>query len=164
MFDPPPRFKFHPEVGCLTLTRYGYIFWKDVTVSAIIFDKFNKKFPRVPNQPRLIRPDAIRDSEESVSETASSRRVHPPSIPPTESPTSLPVYSIPLRAPPQTHLPHLPNQEAPVPLSDGYADLCLSESDNSPVFEEMVSSKNLNPINTGRIKDSMWNKSSIWLY
>ena len=43
----------------------------------------------------------------------------------------------------------LPNQVAPGPLSNRYLYLYLSDSDNPPVFNEMVSSNNnLNPINT----------------
>ena len=41
----------------------------------------------------------------------------------------------------------MPNHIAPTPTSNGYNDLYSSDSDDDSVFEEMVDSKILNPIN-----------------
>ena len=43
----------------------------------------------------------------------------------------------------------LPNISAPITTSNGYSDLYLSDSEDDPVFEEMVSNdKTVNSINT----------------
>ena len=42
----------------------------------------------------------------------------------------------------------MPDCVAPTPTSNGYNDLYSLESDDDPVFEEMVDSKTLKPINT----------------
>ena len=42
----------------------------------------------------------------------------------------------------------MPNRVAPIPTYNGYNDLYYSDSDDGPVFEEMVDSKTLKPINT----------------
>ena len=119
----PPCPKFYQEVGYPTLEKHGYICQNDVTASAIIVTKFNEKSPRTPDQPRPTRPGARRASKEMGFEAAPARRVHPLSIPTTESPPPLPVEShVPLD-PHETNLLLLPNQVAPVSLSNGYADL-----------------------------------------
>ena len=57
------RLKFHQEFGCSALEKHGYIFQKYVTASATIFDKFNKKIPRMPDQP--LQPGARKASEDT---------------------------------------------------------------------------------------------------
>ena len=77
-------------------------------------------------------------SNDQASDHVSSRQIYSPLIlnPPLES-------SVP-PAPIEKNLLLLTNQAAPMPTSNRYADLYSSDS----VFEEMVDSKTLNPINT----------------
>ena len=42
----------------------------------------------------------------------------------------------------------MPNRFAPIPTSNEYNNLYSSDSDDDPVFEEMVGSKTLKSINT----------------
>ena len=42
----------------------------------------------------------------------------------------------------------LPDQSAPIRISNGYVDLYPSDSEDELVFEEIIDSKTLNPINT----------------
>ena len=41
----------------------------------------------------------------------------------------------------------MPKRVAPIPTSNGYKNIYYSESNNNPVFEEMVDNKTLKPIN-----------------
>ena len=119
-----------------------------MTYFVTIVDKFNKKFPKAPAQPQFARLGARISTADSGSETVSVRWVHLSSKPHIDLPPPLPGDSISQSDPPETQLPHMWNQSAPVPLLKGYAEIYLSYSENAPVFEEMVSSKTINLINT----------------
>ena len=50
--------------------------------------------------------------------------------------------------PPEKNLLLMPNQAAPMPTSNGYADIYSYDSEDDPVFEEMViNDKTVNSIN-----------------
>ena len=137
-----PQLKFHQEVGCPALAKHGYLFWKDVMASAKFVDQFNTKFPKIPNQYRTSKPVAKRVSDDQASDHVLAKRFHPPLIsnPPLNS-------SVP-PAPIEKNLLILPNQSAPMTKSNSYADLYSSNSEDEPVFKEMVDIKTLKPINT----------------
>ena len=50
-------------------------------------------------------------------------------------------------APIENNLLLMPNQSAPMPTPNRYADLYSYDSEYEPAFEEMVDSKTLKPIN-----------------
>ena len=89
----------------------------------------------MPDQTSLTRPGARRYSEETGSETASTRQVNYPSITTTNSPPPLKVESIFPPDPQETNLLLLPNKLAPAPSLNGYSELYSSYSDDAPVFE-----------------------------
>ena len=147
--DDSPRIKFHQEVGFPALSKNGYIFWKDVIALATTIDQFNKKFPSMTDQSCPSKPVAKRVSEDTASDHVSARRVHSPSIHSTELPPHPPLKSRVPPSPPEKNLLLLKNQAAPMPTSNGYVDLYSSNSDNNPVFDEMVSNdKTVNSIHT----------------
>ena len=138
-----PEVKSHQEVGCPALAKHGYIFRKDVTTSAKIMDKFNTKFSCNIDQARVNKHATKRLSDYSLSDEISARHVHPPSISNTTidstvSPDS--IYNVAFLT---------PNRAAPTPTYNGYNDIYSSESEDNPVFEEMVdSSPIIKTINT----------------
>ena len=111
--------------------------------------KKNSLISSTTNSPRSqINPVKINPVEKRVSDNLSSdqvyaRRVHPPPISKstlnsTISPTTI-----------SKNVLLMPNQVAPIPTSIRYNDLYSSESEDDPVFEEMVSNyKTVNSINT----------------
>ena len=54
----------------------------------------------------------------------------------------------------------VPNRVAPIPTSNGYNDLYSLDSDDDPVFEEMVDSKTLKPINTYSVVPQLFTLAS----
>ena len=105
-------------------------------------DQFNTKFPNIPDQYHTIKPVSKRVSNDQDSYHVSAIRLHSPSIsnPPLDS-------SVP-PAPIENNLLLLPNQDAPMTTSNRYADFYSYDSEDEPVFVEMVGSKTLNPITT----------------
>ena len=81
-------------------------------------------------------------SDNKDSDHVYSRQVHSPSIP------SPPLNSRMTPDPIEKNLLLLKNQSALMLTSNGYADLYSSDSEDEPVFEEMVSTNTINSINT----------------
>ena len=140
--DHSPKLKFHQEVRCPALAKHGYIYWKDVTSLAEIVDRFNTKFPRMTDQAQVNKPVAKRISDDFSSNHISSIHVHSPSISNTTIDSTVPPAHI------SNTVLLMPNRAAPTPTSNGYNNLYSSDSDDNPVFEEMVDSNSINPINT----------------
>ena len=137
-----PKLKFHQEVGCPALDKHGYIFRKDVTASDKIVDRFNTKFPRMTDQARVNNPIAKRILDDSSSNHIPSKHVRSPSISNTIIDSTVPPAPIS-----NTNI-LMPNRAVPTPTSNGYNNLYSSESDDDPVFEEIVDSNYIKPINT----------------
>ena len=87
-------------------------------------------------------------TEYNISEdVASTIQVHSPSFPPTVSMVPTPTeYPMTLLLHPAPDIAHLPDQLAPPPSSNGYADLYLSNSEDNSFFIEMVVNDKINPI------------------
>ena len=117
-----PRIKFHQEVGFPALAKHGYLCRKDFTASKTIVDQFNTKFPKITDQFVTSKPMAKRVSYEKAYDHVSARQVHSPSIPIPPIDSSVPPAS------PEKNLLLLPNQAAPMPTFDGYANLYSSDS------------------------------------
>ena len=97
----------------------------------------------------LSKPVAKCVSEEIVSNHVFAIWVHSPSIQSKYLPPHPPLKSSVQPGPPEKNLLLLPNQAAPMPTSNGYADIYSSDSDNEPLFDEMVSTdKTVNSIHT----------------
>ena len=135
--DDSPKLKFRQEVGCLALAKHSYIFQKVITASAKIVDKFNNKFPRNTDQAKVHTPAAKRVSCNSSSDQILVRHVHSPYISNTMIESTVPPASI------DNSVLLMPNRAAPTPTSNGYNDIYSSDSEDDPVFKEMVDS---NPI------------------
>ena len=136
----PLKLKFQQEVGCPVLAKHGYICRKDVTELSKIVDWFNIKFPQMTYQAQVNKPVAKQISDYSSSDQISDRHVHYPSILKTtidSTVTPAPIENIVLL---------MPNRAAPTPTSNGYNNICSSDSDDDPVFEEMVDSNSINTI------------------
>ena len=87
-------------------------------------DKSNEEFPKDPVQPCTNQSTgAICATEEVGTEHASTRKVRLSSITPATSTPDLPHDSIQTLAPPETQIPHVPNQAALALYYNGYADL-----------------------------------------
>ena len=126
--DNSPRLKFHQDVGCPALAKHGYIYWKDVTASAKVVDRFNNKFSNMKDQSRKIKPVAKRVSDNSSSDQVYDRRFHPPSISKSTLDSTATPYPI------ANTLLLMPNRVAPIPASNGYNNLYSLYSDDDPVF------------------------------
>ena len=135
--------KFHQEVGFPSLAKHDYIFRKDVTALAKIVYKFNMEFPRNTYPTKVLKPAAKRVSDDSSSNQISARHVHSPSISNSKIESTIPPASI-------NHSDLLmPNSPAPPFTSNGYNDLYSYDSEEDPVFEEMVDSNPIvNTVNT----------------
>ena len=124
-----PQLKFHQYVGCPELSKHGYLFRKDITASAKGADKFNTKFPKIPNQSRTRNPVAKRVSDNQASDHVSARRVHYPSI---SNPHSTPAcHQIRLKR----TFSFFQTKPPKCPPPNGYAKLYSSDSEDEPVFE-----------------------------
>ena len=88
------------------------------------------------------KPVAKRVSDNKASDYVSARQFHPPSIPSPTHNSRVP------QNPTEKNLLFLPNQFIPMPTSNRYNDLYYYDSEDEPVFKEMVISKTLKPINT----------------
>ena len=88
------KLKFHQEVVCLALSKHGYIWHKDVTVSAKTVDKFKTKFPRNAFPAKVIKPTAKRVSDDSSSYQISARHIHSSSISNTMIDSTIPTALI----------------------------------------------------------------------
>ena len=114
--DDSPRLKFHQDVGCLALTKSGHIYRKDVTASAKVVDRFNKKSPKMTDQARTSKPVAKLVSYNSSSDQVSARRVHSPSI------SNFTLDSTVPPAPIANTVLLMPNHVAQITTSNGYKD------------------------------------------
>ena len=95
------------------------------------------------DQARVNKPVAKRVFDDSSSNQISARHVHSPSILNTTID-----FTVPL-APIANTILLMPNGAAPTPTSNYYNDLYSLESEEDPVFEEMVDSNSIiNPIIT----------------
>ena len=135
--EDPLKLKFHQEVGCPALAKHGDLCRKDVTVSAKIVDNFNTDFPRNTDPDKVLKPAAKRVSDDSSSDQISAIHVHSPSISNTTIESTIPPDSI------NNSVLLMPHRPAPPLTSNGYNDLYLSDSEEDPVFEEILDS---NPI------------------
>ena len=133
-------------MGFPALANHGYLCRKDFTASKTIVDQFNTKFPKITNQYHTIKPVAKRLSEEKASDHVSAIRFHSPSIQITVLPPHPTLDSSVPPAPPEKNLLILPNQAEPIPTSNGYADIYSSDSEDEPVFKEMVIVKTSIPL------------------
>ena len=125
------------------LANHGYIFRKDVTALAKIADKFNNKFPQNTDQSQVNKPAAKIILDNSSSDQILSRQVHSPSI------SNRTIDSTLLPASIDNAVLLIPNLAAPTPTSNGYNDLYSSDSEDDPVFKEMVDINYIiKPINT----------------
>ena len=124
-------------MGCPTLAKHSYICRKDITASAKIVDKFNTKFPCNTYQAKFHKPTAKIVSDDSSSDQILARHIHSPFISNTTLDSTIPPASI------NNSVLLMPNRAAPPLTSNGYNDLYLYDSEEDPVFEEMVDS---NPI------------------
>ena len=106
-------------------------------------DKFNTKFPRNIDLAQVKNPAAKRVSDDSSSDHISAIHVHSPSLPNTTIDSTVTPSSI------DNAVLLMPNRSAPAPTSDGWNYLYSSDSEDNPVFEEMVDSNYIiKPINT----------------
>ena len=94
------------------------------------------------DQSRANKPVAKRISDDSSSNQVSTRRVCSPSISKSTLDSTVPP------APIANTVLLMPNRVTPTPTSNGYNDIYSSDSDDNPVFEDLVDSKTLQPINT----------------
>ena len=93
------------------------------------------------DQDRTSKPVSKRVSGNSSSNQVSARRVHSPSISNSTLDSTEPPDPIA-----KTVL-LMPNHVAPIPTSNGYNNIYSLDSNDNPVFEEMVDGKTLKPIN-----------------
>ena len=94
-------------------------------------------------QAQTSKPLAKQASNDSSSDQVSARQVHSPSISNSTLESTVPP------APIAKYVLLMPNRVAPIPTSNGYNNLYYLESNNNPVFEEMVSNlKTVKSINT----------------
>ena len=105
-------------------------------------DLLNNKFPKMTYQDLTKKPVSKRVSDDPSSNQISARRVHSPSISNSTLNSTVPP------APIANTVLLMTNRVAPTPTSNGYNNIYSSESDDNPVFEEMVDGKTLKPINT----------------
>ena len=131
--DDSPRIKFRQDVRYPALASHGCIFREDVTASAKVLDIFNNKSPKITYQDQKSKPVAKRVSDNSSSGKVSARRVHPPSISNSTLDSNVPTDPI------EKNVLLIPNRVAPIPTSNRYNNLYSLESDDDPVFKEMVS-------------------------
>ena len=94
------------------------------------------------DQYRVNKPVAKRISDDSSSEQISARHVYSPYISNTPIDSTVPPDPI------ANTVLLMPNCAALTSTSNGYNNIHSSESDDEPVFKEMVDSKSINPINT----------------
>ena len=114
-----------------------------MTASDKIVDKFNTKFTRNTDPAKVLNPAAKRVSYNNSSNQISARHVHPPPISNTTIESTIPP------APINNSVLLMTNSDAPPLTSNGYNDLYSSDSEDDPVFEEMVDSDPIiNTINT----------------
>ena len=133
----PPKLKSHKEVGCPAITKHGCLCRKDVTASAKIVDKFNTKFPRNTDPAKVLKPASKRVSDDSSYDHISERHVHSPSI------SNIMIESTILPASINNSVLLMPNRTAPPLTYNGYNDIYSSDSEEDPVFKEML---DINPI------------------
>ena len=128
-FNPPedsPQLKFHQEVGCPALVKYGYIYRNCVTESAKVVDKFNNKFPKMTDPYRTSKPVAKRVSYNLSYDQFSAIQVHSPSI----SNSTLDSTMTP--DPIAKNVLLMPNQVAPILPSNSYTNIYSSDSEDYP--------------------------------
>ena len=94
------------------------------------------------HQDQTNKPVSKRVSNDSSSDKVSDRQFHYPSISNSILDSTVPP------APIANTVILIPNCGAPIPTSNGYNNIYSLDSDDNPVFEEMVDSKTLNPIHT----------------
>ena len=118
-----PKLKLHQEVGCPALAKHGYLYHKDVTVSAKIMDKFNTKFTCNTDPAKFLKPAAKTISDDSSSDQILAGHFHLPSISNTTIESTILPASI------NNSVLLMPNRAAPPLTSNKYNDLYSSESD-----------------------------------
>ena len=146
--------KFNQDLGCPALAKHGYICLKDVTASYKLLDRFNNKSPKIKDQDQTSNPVSKRVSDDYSSNQVPPRRVHLLSVSNSTLDSTMP------QAPIENTVLPMPYHVPPIPTSNRYNAIYSSDSDDGPLFEEMVAGKNLKPINTYSVLPQLFTLAS----